>query len=223
MDNILIFIYIIVLFIIYYYDGIKEYFTLEYCSENDEYIKPAIYEKIISEEEAKYILEKAKDLFKESEIVGGSVEGIRKSNTAWLSKSDNKIKEIIQRVCTLTNLPIDNAEDLQVVKYEPNGYYRPHHDSCCDQNDSCEKFIKDGGQRKVTMVLYLNDNFRGGETNFPNLKMRLKAPKCGGLLFYPLEKNGNRCHPYALHEGTDIEEGEKYIANIWIRENKFRQ
>ena len=200
----------------------KENFVLEYCDEKEEYIKPMIYQNVITDEEAKYILEKSQSLFKESKIVGGDHKDIRKSNTAWLSKEDEKIKNIIQRICSLTNLPIENAEDLQVVKYEPNGFYRPHHDACCDQNEQCKKFESEGGQRKVTMVIYLNDEFTGGETNFPNLNMKVKAPRCGGLLFYPLEKNGGRCHPYALHEGTDVKEGVKYIANVWLRENKFR-
>ena len=72
----------------------KEKFRLEYCSENDEYIKPSIYESIISEDEAKYILENAEKLYETSEVVEGPIEGVRKSNTAWLSKNDEKIKQI---------------------------------------------------------------------------------------------------------------------------------
>lgn len=223
MNTIIILIFVIIL--LFYTNECRENFVLEFCDEKDEYIKPTVHEGIITEEEAEYILKEAEKLFEQSEVVGTGVDlTSRRSSTAWLrKKEDEKIRKIIQRICDLTNMPIENAEDLQVVKYLPNGYYRPHHDSCCDKNDACKKFEEDGGQRVVTMVIYLNDGFKGGETNFPNLKMRLKAPKCGGLLFYPLEKGGNRCHPHALHEGTDVIEGVKYIANVWIRENKFRE
>jgi prolyl 4-hydroxylase len=71
------------------------------------------------------------------------------------------------------------------------------------------------------MLIYLNDSFEGGETEFPNLKMKLKAPKYGAIMFRPLEKDGNRCHPLALHKGTEITSGEKYICNVWIREGKY--
>ena len=71
------------------------------------------------------------------------------------------------------------------------------------------------------MVIYLNDDFTGGFTNFPIIKQKYKPPKYGGLLFYPLEKKGEKCHPYAMHEGTDLESGVKYIANVWIRQSKF--
>jgi hypothetical protein len=40
----------------------------------------------------------------------------------------------------------ENCEDLQIVKYDENGYYREHHDSCCDDNEHCKEFIKRGGQ-----------------------------------------------------------------------------
>jgi prolyl 4-hydroxylase len=41
------------------------------------------------------------------------------------------------------------------------------------------------------------------------------------LLFHPLEKKGGKCHPYALHAGMPVTSGEKYIANIWLREKPY--
>ena len=194
---------------------------LEYAKEEDDYIFPTIHENVICEEEAKYIIEKAEVIFKDSETVSGLDTNIRKSQTAWLYVDDIKIKKIIERICKLTNMPLENAEALQIVKYVPGGFYRQHHDSCCDNNNECDEFIKRGGQRSRTMVIYLNDDFTGGFTKFPIIKQKYKPPKYGGLLFHPLEKKGDKCHPYALHEGTDLESGVKYIANVWIRQYKF--
>jgi prolyl 4-hydroxylase len=118
-------------------------------------------------------------------------------------------------------MQIDNAEDLQVVKYQPNGYYNEHHDSCCDENDTCKDFLKRGGNRMVTMVIYLNDGFDGGATKFIKLNKEIKPDKYSGILFYSLNKNKDKCHSLSMHAGLPITSGEKYIANVWIREKKF--
>ena len=40
-------------------------------------------------------------------------------------------------------------------------------------------------------------------------------------MFRPLEEDSNKCHPLALHKGTPVESGVKYVCNIWIREGKY--
>ena len=104
-----------------------------------------------------------------------------------------------------------------MVKYEPNGYYNEHHDSCCDNNDKCKEFTKDGN-RILTMVIYLNDDFEGGATRFPKIDKNFKPKKYSGILFYPMNKNGDKCHTNSLHAGMPVTKGQKYIANVWIRE-----
>lgn len=192
-----------------------------YCNIQNEYVKPKLYDNFINPSEAKHILNLANPLFRESRLVSGFSENVRKSQTAWLSTSDPVVKNIIQRVCSITNIPFENAEKMQVVKYEPNGFYNPHYDASCDDKKECVEFEKNGGQRKVTMILYLNDEFTGGYTDFPNLKQQYKPKKYSGLLFYSLEKNGNKCHPLSLHSGMPVKSGNKYIANVWLRESKY--
>ena len=192
-----------------------------YCSINNKYTLPKMYQNFISPQETKHILQLANPLFRESRLVSGFSENIRKSQTAWLSPTDPVIKQIIERVCTITNLPFENCEKMQVVKYEPNGFYNAHYDASCDDKKECVEFEKNGGQRVVTMILYLNDDFTEGYTEFPNLKKQYKPEKYSGLLFYSLEKNGNKCHPLSLHAGMPVKSGTKYIANVWLREQKY--
>ena len=192
-----------------------------YSSESDDYTPPKIYPDIISPEEADYIIKTASKEFKNSETLGGYDKSIRQSKTAWLYSSDPVILDILKRVCAITGSPVENCEAMQVVEYSIGGYYNHHHDSCCDPSDKCDTFIKDSGQRVYTMLIYLNDSFEGGETDFPKLKLKLKAPKYSGILFRPLANGTSKCHPLALHAGTPVKSGTKYVCNIWIREKKF--
>jgi prolyl 4-hydroxylase len=212
------FFIIFIIFAIIFGIAIKRTYDEGFGYDNDptQFTAPKVYPKFITQDEAKYILKTAEYNYEDSIVVGLKSEGVRKSQTYWLSKDDPVAQNIIQKVCDIDGHSIEQAEDIQVVKYEPNGYYNEHHDACCDDN-ICSDFIKDG-QRIVKMVIYLNDDFEGGATNFPNIKKQYKPKKYSGILFYPMNKNRDKCHENSLHAGTPVTKGEKYIANVWIRE-----
>ena len=188
---------------------------------NDEYILPTVHDNIITPYEAKYIINSSSDYFKDSITVGGLDTQIRKSKTAWHNKNNPIIKNIILRVCKMTNMPYENAEHLQVVKYDTNGYYNEHYDTVTNNTEISNNFLQLGGHRIITMVIYLNDEFTEGATKFITLNQTIKPPKYSGILFYTLDKNLKKCHPKSLHAGLPIKSGNKYIANVWIRQNKF--
>lgn len=212
-------IIIIVLFVIILGISIKRtHEGFGYDDDPTQFREPKIYENFITDDDAQYILKMAEYNYADSVVVGSeNPEGIRKSQTYWLDKYDAVAQKIIQKVCDIEGYSIEQSEDIQVVKYEVNGYYNEHHDSCCDDDDACREFIKDGN-RILTMVIYLNDDFEGGATRFPILDKNFKPKKYSGILFYPMNKDGDKCHENSLHAGMPIIKGEKYIANVWIRE-----
>jgi len=198
------------------------YVDLGFAKITDEYNEPVIYENFITEEEANYIKQQAEPKFSNSEIMGFKInEEIRKSKTAWLDKNDPNIKNVIMRVCAIHDYPFENAEQLQVVKYEPGGFYKEHHDSVYETDSISINFLKDGGHRMLTMLIYLNDDFTGGSTRFVTLQKDIRPPKHGSILFYPLDKTNTKCHPKALHAGLPLNSGVKYIANVWIRKEEY--
>jgi prolyl 4-hydroxylase len=184
---------------------------------------PRIVEDILTPEECQYIIDKAEPMFTRSTVVGTSApDASRTSQTAWIPKTDPVARKVFAKAIEHTGKTMDECEHLQVVKYEPNTYYREHHDSCCDGSQGCVDFEKEGGQRVATLLVYLNDNFTDGETHFPNLDLKLKADPGSAILFRPLGSEEAKCHPKALHAGLPISSGVKYVCNAWIRENKFR-
>lgn len=216
----LLILFFIVIFLIWY--SVPFMYTRGFSKLNAAYIEPQEFPNFITNEENDYILQSAKSSFKRSSVLFGSSTKRRVSDNAWLYLNDPVIYNIVARVCHLTNIHPSHSEAMQVVRYKKGGYYKPHHDASCTPIYESMKFEKIGGQRIVTMIIYLNDNFKGGETNFPNLKKEFKPEKNKGLLFYPLERDGRKCHPKALHGGKEILEGEKYIATIWLREKRIK-
>ena len=225
----IIFIIVVLMFLIYLNNKQKNNFTKSeskfknngFADKSSSYKHPEVYNDLVTPQEADYIITTAKKSFKESTTIGGFDSTIRKSKTTWLYRNDSIINAIIQRICDRTGYPIENTEPMQVVEYEPGGFYKEHHDSCCDTDKKCTEFVQNGGQRVLTVLIYLNDSFTGGSTSFPELKQDIKPPKYGGVIFRPLENDSNKCHPLALHKGTPVETGIKYICNIWIREGRY--
>jgi prolyl 4-hydroxylase len=140
---------------------------LEYSADDADYIDPIIVKNIITQEEANYLINKTKLGLEDSNTLGGLDINTRKSKQLWIDrKDDNVVKEIYDRLSKQFNFNVENTESLQIVKYLPGGYYKEHHDSCCDKDEYCEKFIENSGQRILTILIYLNDDYEGAYTTF---------------------------------------------------------
>ena len=186
---------------------------------------PQVINDILTPEECKYIIDQATPKFSRSSVVGiNGADASRTSETAWIPKTDPVAQKVLAKAMELTGKPMENCEDIQVVRYGPGTFYRPHHDSCCDSSEGCKNFEVEGGQRIGTLLLYLNSDFTDGETEFPNWNggTKMKAQPGSAIFFRPLGTDEPKCHPKALHAGTPPSSGIKYVCNVWVRENKFR-
>lgn len=201
--------------------NIKSNQIFGYTDASSNYIHPTILPNILTSDQIKNIINYCSKNLSQSLVISGRNDSVRNSRQSWINKNDPLVKPIFEYLSKLYNIPFENAEDLQVIKYEPNQYYKEHHDSCCDNVDSCHNFVKNGGQRILTVLIYLNNTFEGGETYFKNLNIKMKAPPGSAIVFYPLAFNSKLCHPNALHAGLPVTKGEKWVANVWFREKKF--
>jgi prolyl 4-hydroxylase len=221
--TIILFIIIIVLLVIYWCtDDVVEPTYRGFCDISEPWDKPLPVENIITPEECRHLIDLATPRFSRSGIVGKpGPDAVRTSETAWIDKDDPVSQKIIKKACELTGKTPDYCEQIQVVRYTPGAYYRPHHDSCCDEDPSCLEFEKISGQRIGTLLIYLNNEFENGETEFPNLQSKFRAQPGTGVFFRPMNKSGKQCHPLALHGGMPPVNGTKYACNVWVRENKI--
>jgi len=152
---------------------------------------------------------------------GGVNESIRKSSQQWLDPSENDtalmIKQKTAHVFASTGC-IDESqysyEQIQVVKYEKGGKYDPHYDGdLCDNGDTqCTS-----NMRIATLLIYLNDDYDGGTTKFPNLGIDITPKKGKALFFWVADPLNSLMYQETLHGGMEIKNGEKWIATQWIR------
>lgn len=139
----------------------------------------------------------------------------RISQQCWLTDDNPVIKNISERIKQFTNTT-GKQEQLQVVNYPKGGFFSPHYDACEGDKEYCSRMNSSDGPRLLTVLLYLNDNFDGGETVFPKINKSVKPEKGKAVIFRNVDKNGVII-TQALHGGEPIKSGEKWIANKWIR------
>lgn len=60
----------------------------------------------------------------------------------------------------------ENGEDIQVLRYEHGQKYDPHYDYFTDKVN-----IVQGGHRLATVLMYLTNVTKGGETVFPEAEV----------------------------------------------------
>ena len=177
------------------------------------YQKPRVIPKFISDEEIEHIKKKAESKFSTSTVAMNEPidKTVRDSETAWLNLEDPVVNRVAERCVSLTDRPLKNCEKLQVLRYGSGGFYSPHQDTFSD--------VK-GNKRMYTIILALNDDYEGGETAFPNLRMKYKLNKGDALFFHTLDNYGLMTSK-ALHGGLPVKSGEKWICNLWIHKYPF--
>ncbi len=108
----------------------------------------------------------------------------------------NNIKEYVPRKYHERYTSIGVNEQFRLYKYFKGQVFESHQDSPCIRNENERSFY--------SLLIYFNDNFKGGETIFENLSIK---PKVGKAVFFP--------HTL-IHSGALVIEGSKYILRTDI-------
>ena len=177
------------------------------------YEKPRVLKSVLSKQECDHIMKITEPNLKPS-TVGSDYEldnSTRKSETAWLKASEDSIVDKLIRKCiSTTDRPFANCEDLQVLRYKPGGFYKPHQDAFCE----------DKNRRMYTFIIALNDEYEGGETVFPNINKRYRLEK-GDALFFNTLNNYECMTKEAIHGGAPVKSGEKWVCNLWVHKYEY--
>lgn len=147
------------------------------------------------------------------------LDAVRTSRGMFFQRDENPlVRSIEARIAQLLSWPVENGEHLQVLHYRPGDRYEPHYDYFDPAAEGSAAVLARGGQRVATLLIYLREPERGGETTFPDLGLRFAA-KRGCALFFSYD----RPHPSTktLHGGAPVIAGEKWVATKWLREGVF--
>jgi prolyl 4-hydroxylase len=156
-----------------------------------------------------------------SVVIGGTdrtdITDHRTSSTSNLDMSNTILINLKKKISETLGLELNKGEALQGQLYEPGQYFKPHNDFF--SGPAYDMHCKASGNRTHTLMIYLNEGYKGGGTHFPTLQKTVE-PKTGKALWWHNLKDGKVQDQY-LHEGVTVEEGKKYVVTSWWRENSW--
>ena len=112
----------------------------------------------------------------------------------------NKVFELVyKKSVELYNVEINpfSKSGLHLVKFVKGFYLVPHVDTLSSEGNH------------IASVYYINDDYTGGEINFPDHNLEIK-PKPNSLIIFPGNEN-------YLHEVREILDNNRYSSAMWFQ------
>ena len=182
------------------------------CLSSDPSI--TLVRKLLLPEECAYLIRLAEPSLRPSYIDDpasdfGKQDPIRTSyGASFLPHDEDLVMQAINhRIALASGTSVRQAEALYVMRYTPGQEYKPHLDALAALKN----------QRAWTAIAYLNEEYEGGATVFPQLAISVRATTGDVLIFRNVDSEGGP--DFRLrHGGEPVTKGVKWIATRWIRQ-----
>jgi predicted 2-oxoglutarate/Fe(II)-dependent dioxygenase YbiX len=124
------------------------------------------------------------------------------------------------RVMLLTGLRIEQMEPPQIFHYALGQEIKAHYDSLYDGTHGYGPEGTYRGDRLATFLMWLNDDYEGGELEFVKVGFSHKG-RAGDGLFFASMRDG-KPDSKSLHAASAVTRGEKFILSQWIHDRPFK-
>ena len=169
-----------------------------------------------------WLIDRARGWLRPALIYSGgvhdTVDEMRTNSVAvWSLARMDLVNVVVQyRMAAACRMPLDNLEAPTALRYQVGEQITNHTDYINPRSPHYQNEIATRGERVITFLGYLNDDYDGGETDFPVMKVRHKGRRGDGLFFcnaLPSTAPDDR----ALHAGLPPTRGEKWMVSQFVR------
>ena len=175
-----------------------------------------LFHHLFSAAECEYLHRAAEPLFQPSTVYDSNRRLVRDTlrtsdggTIHWLIE-DPLVHALNRRLAAVTGTTAEQGEAIQILRYRPGQQYRSHFDFV----------VASENQRGLTALVYLNHDYKGGETCFVKTGLKVKGRKGDALVFRNAGAD-RRPDPMSEHAGLPVTSGTKYLASRWIRELRW--
>jgi prolyl 4-hydroxylase len=127
----------------------------------------------------------------------------------WLIE-DPAVHALNRRMAAASGTSFEQGEATLILRYRGGQEYKPHFDFVRSEHN----------QRFKTVLVYLNHDYKGGETVFPEIGLKVRGRK-GDALIFTSALPDRTVDPLSKHAGMPVSGGIKYLCTKWIREKRW--
>jgi len=171
-----------------------------------------------------WLIEQARGRLKRAEVYNPHTGGLertpeRTNSSALMNLLNIDLAQIVlqARIAATVGRPFGNLEPAFVLHYAPGQIFHDHYDFVDPDTPGYADEIARNGQRVVTFLLYLNDGYEGGETEFPRLGVSHRGSRGEGFFFANVTAQGEPATAM-LHAGRPPLKGEKWVLSQFVRD-----
>lgn len=124
------------------------------------------------------------------------------------------------RISLATGLTPEQMEPPQIFHYALGQEIKAHYDSLYDKEHPYGREGTYQGDRLATFLMYLNDDYEGGDLDFAKVGFTYKGKTGDGIFFASMLEG--KPDPQSLHCARPVTKGEKYILSQWIHDRPFK-
>ncbi len=184
----------------------------------DDFVTPAERELMLGELEFTHWADSPVVKYIGDENSPAYLSDMRKSQTSgqiWFSDELNEaLAAIEERLALVLACSRKHFEQWQATRYGRNDRFDYHVDGGNWEHTAA-------GERKRSIILYLDTPIRGGATRFRALN-RTIAARAGRVLIWNNLLPTGKCNFAMIHAGLPVKEGTKTILVSWERERQLR-
>jgi prolyl 4-hydroxylase len=179
----------------------------------------SVFTDVLTDEESNYIINKYSGsamnpragIESRQQTYGQITEEVEQRSISW-DTSDEDRNLFKNRLSKVVGIPISHIEAGDIYMYEPGQEFGLHHDF--PYVPKKVPYYAKGGDRVATAIFWLNDDYEGGELDFPLLEVRV-SPVKNGLIYFEYGYEDETLNMSTWHKALRVHNGPKWIAGIF--------
>lgn len=182
-----------------------------------------VFEGFATAAECDWLIETARDSLRRARVYRRDAAGYAEADSRTNLEADYifgnasvALSLVRDRIAAAAGIPTGQFEIAKLLHYEPGQQFAVHGDFQETTSPALAREVEHRGQRIATFLLYLNDDYEGGETDFPRIGFRYRGARGDALLFFNVDAVGQPNHD-SVHAGLPTTRGEKWLLSQWMR------